>query len=209
MSGNSEIVFPDLKAAEKEVEAITYPGQKHCFGFFAVAERGVANDGDVAASRFFTDMDAFFKRHLPTQPDPLADLLVEKVVSSGNARERIERIERIELSLEFLADYVGTYDTPVGPVELGIEDVVVTLEDHQLMVETGFDRGPLFAASETEFFFDPPRSAPEFEFIRDDDGMATHVIVRPFNLVLSGFPNPFLLMQCLEFNDRHGLRSHC
>ena len=26
---------------------------------------------------------------------------------------------------------------------------------------------------------------------------------------LSGFPNPCLLMQCLEFNDKHGLRSHC
>ena len=29
------------------------------------------------------------------------------------------------------------------------------------------------------------------------------------NLGLSGFPNPCLLMQCLEFNDKHGLRSHC
>ena len=28
-------------------------------------------------------------------------------------------------------------------------------------------------------------------------------------LGLSGFPNPCLLMQCLEFNDKHGLRSHC
>ena len=29
------------------------------------------------------------------------------------------------------------------------------------------------------------------------------------DLGLSGFPNPCLLMQCLEFNDKHGLRSHC
>ena len=33
--------------------------------------------------------------------------------------------------------------------------------------------------------------------------------VAGFKRGLSGFPNPCLLMQCLEFNDKHGLRSHC
>ena len=69
---------------------------------------------------------------------------------------------------------------------VGIEAVVMTLEDNQSMVEiTRFGKGPLFAASETDFFFDPPRSAPEFEFVRDEDGMVTHLIVRPFNQTFS------------------------
>jgi hypothetical protein len=176
-----EIVFPDLKAAGKEVETITYPRQRHCFGFFA---RGLANDEDAAASRFFTDMNAFFKRHLRRQPKPVDDSLVEKVVPSGSV---LERIARIELSSKILADYVGTYE-PVGVTSGGaIKNLVVTLDEHnQLMVEiTGFGKGPFFAASETDFFADPMRPGrPELEFVRGEDGTVTHVIVRPLNQTL-------------------------
>ena len=193
----NEIILPDLKAAGNEVEVITYAGQKHCFGFFAVAERGVANDGDKAASRFFTDMDAFFKRHLPTQPVPVADSLVEKVkwVLGDQLKSAGLRVERIELSPEVLADYVGTYepDEPLSAALGFVEDVVVivTLEDNQLMVEARLfigqlNKGPLFAATETDFFFDPQRSGtPEFEFVRGEDGMVTHVIVRTISVTLS------------------------
>ncbi len=79
----SEILIPDLKAAGLEVEDVVYSGQKHCFGFFGTADRGVANDGDAAARRFFADMDAFFKRHLPTQPQAVDDSLVEDVPVAG------------------------------------------------------------------------------------------------------------------------------
>ena len=68
-----EILIPDLKAAGKEVEVMTYAGQKHCFGFWATADTG------VAPSRFFADMNAFFKRHLPTQPQAVDDSLLEHV----------------------------------------------------------------------------------------------------------------------------------
>ena len=76
---HNEFLIPDLKAAGQDVELITYPGQKHCFGFFATADRGVANDGDAAAGRFFADMHAFFKRHLPMQPQAVDDSLVTHV----------------------------------------------------------------------------------------------------------------------------------
>jgi dienelactone hydrolase len=176
----NEIMFPDLKAAGKEVEAITYPRQRHCFGFFA---RGLENDEDAIASRFFTDMDSFFKRHLRTQPVPVDDSLADKVVPSGSV---LERIPRIELASEILAGYVGTYEPLVVTSGLGSEDVVVTLKDNQLMVEiTTFGpraKGPFFAASQTDFFADPMRPGrPELEFVKGEDGTVTHLILRPFN----------------------------
>ena len=85
-----EFLIPDLKAAGKEVERIVYTGQKHCFGFHATPDRGVANDGHVAASLFFADMDAFFKRHLPTQPQAVDGSLVEHVpIEPVSAREKV------------------------------------------------------------------------------------------------------------------------
>ena len=167
----SEILIPDLKAAVKEVEDVVYSGQKHCFGFFGTADRGVANDGDAAASRFFTDMDAFFKRHLPTQPHAMDDSLVDYVAigpapaSSDAVRERVA----ITVANEILADYVGTYE--FGP---GL-DLVVTLEDNQLMAQApGQDRAQLFAMTETEFFTEA--NNVRFEFVRGDDGNVTDVI---------------------------------
>ncbi len=82
----SEILIPDLKAAGLEVEDVVYSGQKHAFGLFGTADRGVANDGVAAASRFFADMDAFFKRHLPTQPQAVDDSLVEDVPVTGTSQ---------------------------------------------------------------------------------------------------------------------------
>ncbi len=171
---HSEFLIPDLKAAGKDVEDITYPGQRHCFGFFATAERGVANDGDVAASRFFTDMDAFFKRHLPTQPRAVDDSLIEHVaiepvpVSSETVPERVA----ITVSSEILADYVGTYELLL----LGF-DLVLTLEDDRLMGEApGFGKFQLFAESETDFFSNEINT--QWQFVRGDDGIVMHVMVR-------------------------------
>ena len=60
---------------------------------------------------------------------------------------------------------VGTYD-------VAGQDLVVTLEDDQLM---GEPIGQLSAESETHFFNEDNY---EFEFVRGDDGIVTHVIVR-------------------------------
>jgi len=170
---HNEFLIPDLKAAGNEVEMTTYPGQNHCFGFFATSDRGVANDGDAAASRFFADMDAFFKRHLPTQPRAVDDSLIEHVaiepvsVSSETVPERVA----ITVSSEILADYVGTYELLL----LGF-DLVLTLEDDQLMGEApAFGKFQFSAESETNFF---SNEGPELEFVRGDDGIVTHVMVR-------------------------------
>jgi len=73
----SEIWLPDLKATQEEVEAVVYPGQRHCFGFYAGTSAPFADDDARAAGRkFFEDMNSFFKRHLPTQPVPLEEELV-------------------------------------------------------------------------------------------------------------------------------------
>ena len=170
----NEFLIPDLKAAGKDVEAVTYSGQNHCFGFFATSDRGVANDGDAAASRFFADMDTFFKRHLPTQPRAVDDSLIEHVaiepvpVSSETVPERVA----ITVSIEILADYVGTYELLIYGF-----DLVLTLEDNQLMGEApGFGRFQLFAESETDFFSNQINT--QWQFVRGDDGIVTHVMVR-------------------------------
>ena len=77
-----EILVPELKAAGKEVEEIVYPGQRHCFGFSggtSSTNDSVAAASVSAASKFFADMDAFFKRHLNTQPVQVDDSLIEHV----------------------------------------------------------------------------------------------------------------------------------
>ncbi len=73
----NELLVPELKAAGKEVEEIVYPGQQHCFGFYRFL------GAEAAASQFFADMDAFFKRHLLTQPQAVDDSLVEYVPVAG------------------------------------------------------------------------------------------------------------------------------
>ena len=112
----NEILIPELQAAGKELEEIVYPGQGHCFGF-----RGGIGGEEEAASTFFADMDAFFKRHLPTQPHAVEDSLVAHVPVSN--RDRVA----LTVSSEILAAYVGTYE--IGPGQ----NIVVTLEGNQLM----------------------------------------------------------------------------
>ncbi len=77
----------------------------------------------------------------------------------------------ITVSSEILADYVGTYEFPPGV------DNVVTLEDNRLMMEApGFGKFQLFAESETDFFSNEINT--QWQFVRGDDGIVTHVMVR-------------------------------
>jgi acetyl esterase/lipase len=62
---NNEIIIPEMRDAGKAPEVILYPGQPHGFS--------------RASKKFFEDCDAFFKRHLATQPKPLTDALVTQV----------------------------------------------------------------------------------------------------------------------------------
>jgi len=82
----NELLIPELQAAGIEVEETTYPGRKHCFGFWGGASGGAfsgSEQAEEAASTFFADMAAFFKRHLPTQPHAVDDSLVGYVPVSN------------------------------------------------------------------------------------------------------------------------------
>ena len=113
---------------------------------------------DITATR---DVVAVWKLGVRTDRDAIRNRL-----ATPAPRERVA----ITVSSEILADYVGTY-------ELFGQDMVVTLEDNQLMREApGFEKAPLFAESETEFFVKAIDA--QFEFVRGDDGIVTHVIAR-------------------------------
>jgi hypothetical protein len=81
--------------------------------------------------------------------------------------------ERKEVTVapEILSKYTGTYVTPGGM------EVAVTLEGNQLTVEpgpSGPQKVPLFAESETSFFFKFTNG--DIEFVRDDKGNVTHLV---------------------------------
>ena len=116
----------------------------------------------------------FRERHLPTQPRAVDDSLIEHVaiepvpVSSETVPERVA----ITVSSEVLADYVGTYELLLYGF-----DLVLTLEDDRLMGEApGFGKFQLFAESETDFFSNELNI--QWQFVRGDDGIVTHVMVR-------------------------------
>jgi hypothetical protein len=82
--------------------------------------------------------------------------------------------ERTEISVpsEVLAKYMGTYK--MGPDG----NVAITLVESRLFVQvTGEVKVPLYAESETKYFLKAMAGA-ENEFITDDNGIVTHMIVR-------------------------------
>ena len=70
---NEEILIPTLEEAGKSVEVRTYPGEVHGFAFNDRSERP-----DMVL-RAFEDIEAFFRKHLATQPSPIDPSLVEHV----------------------------------------------------------------------------------------------------------------------------------
>ena len=78
--------------------------------------------------------------------------------------------KKITVSPKILSRYVGTYE--LGP---GF-DLAVTLEGNQLMTQaTGQGKIPIFAESETKFF--PKVMDAEIEFLINDKGEVTHLIL--------------------------------
>ena len=67
---NAEVLIPELRAARKTLEVITYPGEPHCFGFLGGGRR-------AAAFKLFRDAESFCRRYLPTKPQPLGPSLVK------------------------------------------------------------------------------------------------------------------------------------
>ena len=62
---NSAVLIPELQSARKALEVITYPGEPHCFAF------GAPPASVASAVKAFQDVDAFFRRHIATQPKPV------------------------------------------------------------------------------------------------------------------------------------------
>jgi dipeptidyl aminopeptidase/acylaminoacyl peptidase len=73
---NAEVLIPELRAAGKRLEVITYPGEPHCFGFNGNRK---TDPGMKAAWKLFHDTDAFCRRWLPTKPRPIDSSLVKRV----------------------------------------------------------------------------------------------------------------------------------
>jgi acetyl esterase/lipase len=70
------VLIPELRAAGKTVELISYPGQPHCFCFYG---SGVRSPPPAAALKAFHDIDAFCKRNVSTKPKPIDESVVKKV----------------------------------------------------------------------------------------------------------------------------------
>jgi CubicO group peptidase (beta-lactamase class C family) len=82
-------------------------------------------------------------------------------------------VERKEVAVapKILEQYVGTYEMRPG------FDMAITLEGGQLVSQaTGQGKIPLFAESETKFF--PKLMDAEIEFVKDDKGAVTQMILR-------------------------------
>jgi len=78
--------------------------------------------------------------------------------------------KEIAVSPKILAQYTGTYEMRPG------FDLVITLEGDQLVSQaTGQGKIPLFAESETKFF--PKVIDAEIEFLKDDKGAVTHLML--------------------------------
>jgi dipeptidyl aminopeptidase/acylaminoacyl peptidase len=70
---NEAILIPELRAAAKTVEVITFPGEPHTFSFASSPDR---TPRPAAAQKAFRDIHHFLQRHLPTLPRPLDPSLV-------------------------------------------------------------------------------------------------------------------------------------
>jgi CubicO group peptidase (beta-lactamase class C family) len=92
-------------------------------------------------------------------------------VAHGEAVTLVTERKEITVSSEILERYIGTYE--VTPTL----HMTVTLVDGKLMTQLGGQRAlPLFAESETLFFLKVVDA--QVEFVRDQTGAVTHVVMR-------------------------------
>lgn len=70
---NTTVFVPALRSAAKPFQLISYPGEPHCFAFAAVSLR------PAVALKAFHDTDAFFRRHIATQPRAVSANLITNV----------------------------------------------------------------------------------------------------------------------------------
>ena len=84
--------------------------------------------------------------------------------------DKVAERKEVVVSPKILALYTGTYELRPG------FELVITLEGGQLVSQaTGEGKIPLFAESETKFF--PKVMDAEIEFLKDDKGAVTHLML--------------------------------
>jgi hypothetical protein len=92
-------------------------------------------------------------------------------INAPRIRDKVSEKKEIGVPPGILTQYTGIYE--LGP---GF-DLVVTMEGNQLMTQAmGQQRIPIFAENETRFF--PKVIEAEIEFVKDDKGSATHLVLR-------------------------------
>lgn len=93
-----------------------------------------------------------------------------QVVKAPRISDKVAERKEISLSPKILARYVGTYE-----LQPGLE-MAVSLDGDKLMAAANQGgKTQLFAESETKFFFKVVDA--DLEFIRDDKGVVTHLIM--------------------------------
>jgi dipeptidyl aminopeptidase/acylaminoacyl peptidase len=73
---NAQTLIPELKAANKALDVMNYPGEPHSFAFYSSATR---TPRPAVAAKVFEDVDAWLRRHLHTQPAPMRANQVRQV----------------------------------------------------------------------------------------------------------------------------------
>lgn len=78
---NAEVLIPELRAAGKSVEVMTYPSEPHCFCFYGSGPR---TPHPAAALKAYRDIDSFCERYLSTKPRAIEPSLIKlKPLTSG------------------------------------------------------------------------------------------------------------------------------
>ena len=92
-------------------------------------------------------------------------------MKASRTSDKVVEHKEIAVSSTILAQYPGTYELRPG------FDLVITLEGNQLVSQaTGQTKIPLYAESETKFF--PKVMDAEIEFLKDNKGTVTHLMLR-------------------------------
>jgi acetyl esterase/lipase len=80
------VLIPELRAAGRSFEVVTYPGEPHAFSFYSDAER---TPRPAAALEAFRDIDRFARRFVEIKPVAIDPSRVQYVpVGYGEAPAR-------------------------------------------------------------------------------------------------------------------------
>ena len=120
-------------------------------------------------------MDYFFGVNLAPDTEMLEYVCAENEKDTAHLIGRTDAEKRVTVSREILSKYVGFYQTvSTSGTAMTAQTFNITLAGDQLMLEIGGNgKIPLVPLSETTF---SPRLLGTYKFVKDDQGMFTHLI---------------------------------